>query len=325
MPRDVVNDLWQTARNGDHPRKRRCPACGKRMAEVPAGDEDAVELLDVCTVCQFVWFDASEYEALPAIERTPQLEEKLSPEAREKLALLEVDTIMERARGSDWGNDSPEEWWQWIPALLGMPVEHEAALLRRLPLVTWSLALLITIVSVFAFSDIEGVVDGLGLIPARTGRYGGLTLLTSFFLHGGLFHLIGNVYFLLVFGDNVEDWLGRWRYALLLACSALVGDALHVLANPESTVPCIGASGGISGVIAFYALRFPRARLGMLVRIHYWFRWVRMPAYAMFLVWVGVQAFGVWAQLAGFSNVSSLAHIGGACVGFVFWLVTRGE
>ena len=323
IPRDVVNHLWQTARSGDYPRKLHCPACNKFMAEVPASGREKTEYLDVCTVCQFVWFDLSEYDALPVIQKELTPKEKLPTEAREKLALVQIDAIREEARGSDWGYNSPDEWWQWVPGLLGMPIEQDYNQTSQTPLITWSLALLITIISTIAFFNLEGVVQGFGLIPANFLRYAGLTLLSSFFLHGGIFHLIGNMYFLLVFGDNVESWLGKWRYILLLLCATLAGDIIHIIGDPSSTMPCIGASGGISGIITFYALTFPRVRLGFLVHFYLYFRWIQMPAYALFIIWILLQLFGVWTQLTGISNVSSLAHLGGVGVGIIFWLIFK--
>jgi len=119
------------------------------------------------------------------------------------------------------------------------------------------------------------------------------------------------------------DWLGKGRFILLLICSAVVGDVLHIIGDPGSEIPCIGASGGISGIIAFYALKFPRVKLGFLLCLYHYIRWIRMPACAMFLIWLAIQFFGAWKQLAGFSNVSFLAHLGGAGVGCVFWILTR--
>lgn len=323
VPADTLNALWQSARSGAFPGGRPCPACGRRMAEVTAPAENGKQALDVCPTCQFVWFDRGEYAALSAIPKTPAREATLSPEAREKLALLKIASLREKAEEGDWGWDAPDAWWQWIPAILGMPIEQEAETLRVVPWATWGLAALITAISAAAFFDLPTAVKTYGLIPAQFGRYGGLTLLSSFFLHGGVFHLASNVYFLLVFGDNVEDWLGAARFLLLILCAALLGNIAHILADPNSITPCIGASGGVSGVLTFYALTFPKARLGFLLRIFLWFRWVSAPAYVMFLLWVIMQVLGVWAQLGGFSNVSSLAHLGGVGVGLIFWLLTR--
>ena len=163
------------------------------------------------------------------------------------------------------------------------------------------------------------------MIPAQLWRHDGATLATSFFLHAGLWHLIGNVYFLLIFGDNVEDDLGRWGCAAMLAISAFVGDLWHILGDPQSTIPCIGASGGISGIITYYALRFPRARLGFLFRYFFYFRWVHVPAYAALLFWFLLQFLYVFEQHLGIGNVAALAHLGGAAVGAVAWLLWRSD
>ena len=150
--------------------------------------------------------------------------------------------------------------------------------------------------------------------------------MTSFVLHGGIFHLVSNMYFLVVFGDNVEDWLGKGRFILLLVGAALVGDIAHILSDPASSVPCVGASGGISGIVAFYAMKFPHAKLGVALRCYYAvFRWISGPAYVFFIFWLILQTIGTWLQLSGFSNVSSVAHLGGASVGMLFWALSRKE
>jgi membrane associated rhomboid family serine protease len=111
--------------------------------------------------------------------------------------------------------------------------------------------------------------------------------------------------------------------ALILA-AAFAGDVLHVTLDPHSDVPAVGASGGISGVIVFYALQFPHAKLGVMFRYFYYlFRWVTMSAFAALILWLALQIFGAFAQVGGFSRVSSLAHLGGAAVGFGLWLLYR--
>ncbi len=317
VPKQIANYIWQQARSPDVIHKRDCPGCDAQMAEVDMKEHAP---LDVCTRCHFVWFDPGEHEALPKVQKEIPGKEPLSLKAREVIALAGLESIREEATGSDWGNDMPGELWKWIPPLLGMPVEHETHYYNRVPLVTWALAILISIISLLVFFDSD-IIQRYGLIPADMWRYGGVTLITSFFLHGGIMHLIGNLYFFLVFGDNVEDYLGRFRFVLLLLLATLAGDWAHIIADPDSQAPCIGASGGISGVIAYYALRFPRVRLGFML----WLRWVRAPACFMFILWVGLQLFGAWQQHIGISNVSSFAHLGGAIVGVIFWLLTRKQ
>jgi membrane associated rhomboid family serine protease len=96
------------------------------------------------------------------------------------------------------------------------------------------------------------------------------------------------------------------------------------MADPRGAVPCIGASGGISGLIAFYALKFPHARLGILFRYYYvYFKWIQFPAWVAFILWILLQFWGAYKQIAGFSNVSALAHLGGTALGVLLWAVWK--
>ena len=292
------------------------------MTEAPVTFDGGVLKLDICKRCELVWFDPGEYECIPPsppkVPAPGEVDEKKLPQAaREALALYKVQQIAEQSRAED---ASPDEGWKTVPALFGFPVEEETGSLKHLPWLTFSLAAVIALISISAFSDLKEGIAQFGFVPAEASRYGGFTFLSSFFLHGGVLHLVGNLYFFLIFGDNVEDFLGKWRFLLLIFAAAFFGDFLLLVAQPNSTIPCIGASGGISGVIAFYALEFPHARLGFLIRYFYRFKWIQLPAWGAFGLWVLLQLIGSVRQFAGLSNVASLAHLGGAVVGFLAWL-----
>ncbi len=107
----------------------------------------------------------------------------------------------------------PSEYWQFIPAMLGMPVEVNAPSLSRIPWLTYGLAAVLVGVFVLTVRNLPMTIAEYGFVPAEMWRHGGATFITSFFLHGGAWHLIGNVYFLLIFGDNVEDDMRCWWYA----------------------------------------------------------------------------------------------------------------
>jgi len=293
------------------------------MFEVALDSSSGIKV-EVCRICEFVWFDAGETQALqarPLPKPKPQV--VLPQEAREAIALAKVQQLAEQARGSDFDSAPPDEWWKSIAAFFGMPVEFDAPAKKRRPVVTWFLAGLIVTASVHAFFHLHEAVQLFGLIPAQAFRLHGLTFITSFFLHAGIIHLVGNMYFLLVFGDDVENFLGPLRYIALIAIAAFVGDLLHIASAPASTIPCIGASGGIAGVITFYALAFPQAKIGFLWRYFYYFRWIRLPAWFVFVLWILFQIIGAYEQKIGISSVSSFAHLGGAAVGVIAWFLTR--
>jgi membrane associated rhomboid family serine protease len=298
---------------------RSCPFCLTPMKVLQLSQPELT--LDSCRSCGTVWFDAGKFEELPeGVVETPEaiLARALEAEGRWKMEEAE-----KRDRQSNIVGQAPDEGWKWIPAFFGLPVKVDDAGTSRLPWGTWSLSALITLISVWAFFDLEDAIENFGLIPAEAWRDGGATFLTSFFLHGGIWHLASNLYFFLLFGGNVEDYIGRWRFLGLIFLSAFVGDAAHIAFNAHSTEPCIGASGGISGVLVFYTLQFPRAKLGILFRFIWRFAWLRIPAWFAFLIWLAFQLFGVYDQLHGFNNVASLAHLGGVATGVVLWLWWR--
>jgi len=214
---------------------------------------------------------------------------------------------------------SPDETWQWVPGLLGLPVECNAPKLQHLPWATWWVALTCCVASLLALlkspPECEALLKQYGFTPAQWDAMGGVTLLTSFFLHGGWVHLASNMYFLVIFGDNVEDRMGIGRFLLLLLGGHLAGALLHGALDPRSSLPLVGASAGISAVIACYAIAFPKVRLAFLFWRWSWIYWLRMPAIAALVLFVLLQIIGAALQLGGFSKVSALGHLGGLAVG----------
>jgi len=320
MPRKAVSALWQKARAERDGSGKQCPACRRRMTEVPIASGEKTVDLDVCTGCHFIWFDPKEFESLPksTAAKVPQAW-PMSDKEREAIALARLETVKNRQIDADAHERSPDNWWEVVVAYMGIPVEYNYTPLKHRPIATWLLAAVIAIVTVATLRDLKPVVMNWGLIPAELGRHFGLTFITSFFLHGGLVHMFGNLYFLLTFGDNTEDVLGKRRYLLLIAAAAFAGDIIHILSDPNSTTPCVGASGGISGVLAYYCLRFPKATVGIVIFFH----WVRVPVGVMLALWVALQIIAAMQQSVGIGNVAVFAHLGGAAVGIMFWLMTH--
>ena len=287
------------------------------MVEIPLDVGGLSEQIDVCAGCHFVWFDRGEFEALPKTGVGKPRRKKLSPEEIDALALKRLAEVKEKQYAEE---TDPDHWWEVIPALFGIPIEYNRTPLINRPIATWLLAVVIAAVSIATFRNLGPAVANWGLVPAEFARHFGLTFVTSFFLHGGYFHLFANLYFLVVFGDNSEDVLGKGRYLLLIGLATFAGHFAQILSNPGSTIPCVGASGGISGILAYYCLRFPHARVGIVL---FWVRWIRMPVGAMFILWILLQIIMAMKQAVGVGNVAVFAHLGGAAVGVLFWLVTR--
>jgi len=311
----LMRQVWKQCCAPDAKRHLPCPHCNRRTVRVTmgSGGQEALHL-DVCTFCRAVWFDGAELEKVLAMRLA---EKELSPEMREKLALMQIE-MEQRLHSLDKGllaDEGPPEWWQWAPALAGLPVEEEVPGRESRPWLTWAIAAIVAIAFVATYGRLDDAVKALGFAPALSRGYGALTVFTAFFIHAGVFHLVANLYFFLVFGDNVEDDLGRGLFVLLLVGSHLAGMALHAGLDPHSHIPLVGASAGISGVLGYYGLTFPRARLGLFWRYLLLIKYDRMPAVVYVGLYVVLQLLGAREQVAGFTGVSYLAHLGGMAVG----------
>ena len=151
-----------------------------------------------------------------------------------------------------------------------------------------------------------------------------LTLFTAMFIHGGWLHLLGNMLYLWIFGDNVEDRLGHGRYFLFYIGCGMSAALLHAILFARSQVPCVGASGAIAGVLAAYLLFFPKARVSTLFVFFVFFRVVRLPAVVLLLIWIGLQvASGITELSARAGGVAWFAHIGGFAGGLLFAFMFR--
>ena len=323
---ESINPLWLHAMRGEGRLGLPCPSCRQPMIGVALSDRAEINV-DVCQHCHFIWFDTHEVDTL--VPRQPEpapVAPELPQKAREMLAMVEVERLSKQAEGSDLDSAPPEELWKQIAACFGLPVEFDEPEEQRKPWTTCLLSAAIICASLLAFPHLLEAVRRFGLIPAQATRLYGLTFVTSFFVHAGIIHLAGNMYFLLAFGHAVENFLRPLRYLLLIAMAAIIGDLAHIALDPRSQTPCIGASGGIAGVITFYALNFPRMRLAFLMRWGFvWFHWIRLPAWFVFVLWILFQLIGTLEQRAGMSSVSSAAHLGGAAVGVLAWVLWRGS
>ncbi|HTG50751.1 MAG TPA: rhomboid family intramembrane serine protease, partial [Gemmatimonadales bacterium] len=152
------------------------------------------------------------------------------------------------------------------------------------------------------------------------------TPLSSMFLHGGWLHLIGNMWFLWLFGNNVEDSMGHGRYLVFYLLCGLAAASAQTLVNPNSAIPMVGASGAISGVMGAYIVLYPRVRIHMLIFLGFFITRAVVPAYVMLGYWLLLQIVGGLPALAEESGgVAFWAHAGGFLAGAVLVLVFRDE
>jgi membrane associated rhomboid family serine protease len=199
---------------------------------------------------------------------------------------------------------------------------------RHAPLVTYLLIAANLAVFVYQFIVLtplqsEHMVMQHGVVPMHLlSGYGPSlsTPFTSMFMHGGLGHLASNMWFLHVFGDNVEDVLGHFRFFLFYLFAGVVAVLAHTLVDPASQLPLVGASGAISGVLGAYVLMFPRARVVTLFLLFLF----EVPAFFFILVWFAIQVYSGFGAMAGpqQAGVAFMAHVGGFLGGVVVLVIT---
>lgn len=180
----------------------------------------------------------------------------------------------------------------------------------------------------------ESIIREFGLVPCRLTAYCPtspdlpapvLTVFTSMFMHGGLFHVGGNMLYLGIFGNNVEDTLGHLRYLFFYLASGVVAALAQVAVGPGSAVPMVGASGAVSGVLGAYLLLFPHAHVTTLIILGFFFRVVKVPAVFVLGFWIVLQVLNGLGSFGASGGVAFFAHIGGfvAGMGLLFVLKPR--
>jgi membrane associated rhomboid family serine protease len=164
------------------------------------------------------------------------------------------------------------------------------------------------------------------LVCVLDGNASYLTVFTSMFMHGGWFHIVGNLWFLWIFGDNVEDAMGPVRFVVFYLLCGLAAATAQVLTNTASIVPMVGASGAIGGVMGAYALLYPRAHIHTFIFLGFYMTTVAVPAVFMLGYWFLLQLLGGVPALAGDGGgVAFWAHVGGflAGIALVFPFIDR--
>ena len=175
-----------------------------------------------------------------------------------------------------------------------------------------------------------------GVVPLKVSYYSQVPDLTfintffpfisSMFLHGGFVHLIGNMWFLWIFGDNIEDKLGHFKFIAFYFLCGIIASSVHVFFNSQSNVPCVGGSGAIAGVLGAYMITFPHARVVTIVPLFVFIQVMELPAMVVLGFWFVIQFFNgaatITASTSG-AGVAWWAHIGGFAAGVIILYIMR--
>lgn len=209
----------------------------------------------------------------------------------------------------------------------------DSAKAARFPIIT----IIFVALNIYAFylqatvADPQGFINQYALISSRIDfsiPSSLLPFITSMFLHADLFHIVSNMWFLWIFGDNVEGHFGKFFYPLVYLSSGLVGSFLQYITIPDSTIPMLGASGAVSGVLGAYYILFPHSRIKTLL-LTFVITIVEIPAVAYLFYWFFIQfisgVFSIGAGSQDLGGVAFWAHVGGFITGVIFAKIAQGR
>jgi len=315
---EIVRDAKErTAGRGE---RLTCPIdCGTMKTRQAGVAAHRVEF-DTCGWCGGNWFDEGEVEGIRRqirVTTPPQQEvptrspEELLERARQRVAMADADRIFKDSVPSGG-------LFSWLTGLPG----EVAGRLFRVPVVTWSLIILCALVFFGQGENSAAIFLSYGLIPRLLLEEGdGMDrLISSMFLHGDLFHLAGNMYFLRTFGDDVEDRLGRLFFFLFYLACGIGAGLIYAASAPTSEIPAIGASGAISGLLGAYLIFCPDAKIKTVPTLLTRFQRAEIPAFFFLPLWLLLQFL---YAMSGSSGVAWWAHIGGFFVGFGLALIAK--
>ena len=203
---------------------------------------------------------------------------------------------------------------------------------RRFPFINYLLIMVNVAICIYTYTlplpALEDFFNRFALIPSLVlNGQNPLSFFTSMFLHAGLGHLLGNMLFLHIFGDNLEDYLGHFRYFLFYLACGLVADFAQIFVDPTSSIPQVGASGAIAGVMGGYLLLYPQRRIDILFSFGWWYEQATLPAWTMLFYWflaqllTGVGSLGMVEE----GGVAYFAHLGGFLAGMILVKLMGGR
>ncbi|SMF00713.1 rhomboid family intramembrane serine protease [Pseudobacteriovorax antillogorgiicola] len=313
LGQSLYHNLGEMFRKRSVEQQKTCPHCQSKMLEI---EHQSDELhLDICLSCQGIWFD---YGEIPHLER--YIKQRLKRpqrylDVKKRLQESAVQTLYKRYLNTPGDRSDPSKLEILFQILSSLPLERN---LRPIKTPVTVFALIAINIMIFALSYNTGlgeVFQSWAFIPGQSPAFP--NILYSMFLHGGFLHLLGNMYFLWIMGDNVEDLMGPANFLLIYFLAGFLGFVASEISGPAG-VPHVGASGAVAGIMAAYLLLFPKAKF--LLRF---FLVIVIPISSLFyiLFWFGMNVvnFVVFKQ----AGVAWSAHIVGFIVGFIGTYIFR--
>ena len=310
----MVSNLWQASEIYSGEDGSVCRMCGRKLRQIKVQPDNAEKFeIDICRHCQVFWFDEGELEKLPLCNETANVPKFTPDKSIDMSKPMDLPDDMPPVRGDD------ESFSEFLLAAMGMPIAKEHGVLTRIPWVTTGIILLCTAMLIMeGCCGFSSFISEWGFIPDEPFRRNGLTILASAFMHASFYHFMSNIYFLWLSGKILEQELSWKKLILLFFLSLFCSKTFYLFTAAHMNIPCVGASGFISGFMGCCAVMFPSYRLSFLCRNLHWKSepvWFELPFWFIFAVWFILQIVMVFFQ--AFHNVAFTSHIGGGIAGMV--------
>jgi membrane associated rhomboid family serine protease/Zn-finger nucleic acid-binding protein len=297
-----------------------CPSACALMESRLLQHETHAVTFDRCRVCKGLWLDGGEIQLIrqiTSVKRTTVRLERAATKERDAINLAKRQLQLDKAEvvgGDDEVMAKTSGAWWLFSFITQLPLEGHNPV-YRVPIWTW--AFIISCTLLFISPAVVGMelVERFVFRPTDLEAFpsGFMKMISTSFLHGSWLHLLGNMYFLKVFGDNVEDRLGRLWFPLFYVGADLVGSIIYVLTTTDPSTPVVGASGAISGLLGGYLVFFPDARISVAPQLLTLFRQIHVRALFYLPFWLVLQF--LYSAVSG-GGVAWWAHIGGFAGGF---------
>lgn len=322
---ELARSIWTLSLRQQQSSVHACPLCSQRMLEVYVSTNETE--IDLCPHCQAVWLDRGEAQQLDLTDEHYSVEPfafdpRLTPDAQKELALLGSEFLQQQHEQLK-GNNPPDSLSQKILGYIGFPISLSYLKECTQPWISLTLAALIVLVYPFTFQNIEQYGLLFGIIPAQ-GFFASLARsFSASFIHSEAIHVIGNLYFLLVIGMRIEQQLSNKNFLILLCVSSMSTGLMLALSNSTETVPYIGSSGVLFGLLAYYIIQSPLARWSFVMWIGNRPFWYSLPTFILAIPWV---FYTVIIQIYSHHALSAFAVLGGALGGLLCtYLLPRRE
>jgi len=328
-------EIWVRAQTGgrNHLVHKKCPSCCRDMREVDLPQWIDRCSVDVCVPCHLIWFDEDE------IHKVPHPEDLISRHGDGTLVQQSGESFKRELLAKEQrqnekeallSTEGPDQILKSIPAFFGLPVEISNPKPGR---VAWISIILSLCLLILHFVTEKNAIGSLGFVPDDIWRNGGMTWITSAFMHAGWLHILSNLYFFWIFGDDVERYLGTWRFLAFFCMAAIIGNLFAFFFSGSPGVPHIGLSGVVMAELTFYGLAFPKSKIAYLFPlskatsqgfIRPMLLWLKLPAILVVFAYLLKEFFYYFVyESAKFSAVAHSVHLGGIAAGIVAWFLFR--